>query len=133
MEPFSIAKRFQTSKNTLEALKTLRLRLKLRKLFEKSLTKTFARNYVSLSFTVIFRRTHVKVSIVDLSILSYNSISLFFFSFFKSLGFSLFSSETSLFSIESSMLSFSSFASFSLSSERRSKGLLTSSLAILRL
>ena len=61
MEPFSIAKRFQTSKNTLEALKTLRLRLKLRKLFEKSLTKTFARNYVSLSFTVIFRRTHVMI------------------------------------------------------------------------
>ncbi len=59
MEPFSIAKRFQTSKNALEALKTLRFHLKLRKLFEKSLTKTFARNYVSPSFTAISRRTHV--------------------------------------------------------------------------
>ena len=33
--------------------------LKLHKLFEKSLTKTFVRNYVSLSFTEIFCRTHV--------------------------------------------------------------------------
>jgi hypothetical protein len=39
---------FQTSKNALETLKTLRFHLKLHKLFEKSLTKTVVRNYVSL-------------------------------------------------------------------------------------
>jgi hypothetical protein len=59
---------FQTSKNALETLKTLRFHLKLHKLFEKSLTKTFARNYVSLILLLF---------LIELTLFYLNFIGLF--------------------------------------------------------